>query len=151
MTKTTNYQLNQWEKTDRIMMDDFNADNEKIDAALGRLEQNLNCRVVFGSYTGDGKTERSITFDGTPLAVFIQCDNDIGSAFFQRGCHSAGLIARGSSIAASASRLNVSWSGNSVTWTIGYTEHTAEAVLNEKNRPYHYVALLAVGEVPAAN
>ena len=34
MTKTTNYQLNQWEKSDRILMDDFNADNEKIDAAL---------------------------------------------------------------------------------------------------------------------
>ena len=31
---TTNYQLNQWEKTDRIMMDDFNSDNEKIDTAL---------------------------------------------------------------------------------------------------------------------
>ena len=34
MTKTTNYQLNQWEKTDRVMMDDFNTDNEKIEAAL---------------------------------------------------------------------------------------------------------------------
>ena len=34
MTKTTNYQLNQWAKSDRIMMDDFNADNAKIDAAL---------------------------------------------------------------------------------------------------------------------
>ena len=34
MTKTTNYQLNQWEKTDRILMDDFNADNAKLDAAL---------------------------------------------------------------------------------------------------------------------
>ncbi len=34
MTKTTNYQLNQWAKSDRIMMDDFNADNQKIDAAL---------------------------------------------------------------------------------------------------------------------
>ena len=38
MTKTTNYQLNQWAKSDRIMMDDFNADNEKIEAALlGKL------------------------------------------------------------------------------------------------------------------
>jgi len=27
MTKTTNYQLNQWAKSDRVMMDDFNADN----------------------------------------------------------------------------------------------------------------------------
>ena len=34
MTKTTNYQLNQWEKTDRIMMDDFNADNAKLDETL---------------------------------------------------------------------------------------------------------------------
>ena len=34
MTKTTNYQLNQWEKTDRILMEDFNADNAKVDAAL---------------------------------------------------------------------------------------------------------------------
>ena len=34
MTKTTNYQLNQWAKPDRVMMDDFNADNAKIDAAL---------------------------------------------------------------------------------------------------------------------
>ena len=34
MTKTTNYQLNQWAKSDRVMMDDFNADNQKIDAAL---------------------------------------------------------------------------------------------------------------------
>ena len=31
---TTNYQLNQWAKSDRVMMDDFNADNAKIDAAL---------------------------------------------------------------------------------------------------------------------
>ena len=34
MTKTTNYQLNQWAKSDRVMMDDFYADIAKIDAAL---------------------------------------------------------------------------------------------------------------------
>ena len=31
---TTNYQLSQWETTDRILMEDFNSDNAKIDAAL---------------------------------------------------------------------------------------------------------------------
>ena len=31
---TTNYQLSQWETTDRILMSDFNSDNNKIDAAL---------------------------------------------------------------------------------------------------------------------
>ena len=34
MQKTTNYQLNQWVKSDRIQMEDFNSDNAKIDAAL---------------------------------------------------------------------------------------------------------------------
>ena len=34
MQKTTNYQLCQWEKTDRILMEDFNSDNAKLDAAL---------------------------------------------------------------------------------------------------------------------
>ena len=37
MKQTQNYQLNQWEKTDRIKMEDFNGDNEKIDVALKTL------------------------------------------------------------------------------------------------------------------
>ena len=32
---TTNYQLNQWEPTDQVLRTDFNADNAKLDAALG--------------------------------------------------------------------------------------------------------------------
>ena len=34
MNQTTNYQLSQWEATDRILMSDFNSDNAKIDGAL---------------------------------------------------------------------------------------------------------------------
>ena len=34
MNHTPNYQLSQWAKSDRVLMDDFNADNAKIDAAL---------------------------------------------------------------------------------------------------------------------
>lgn len=37
MNKTPNYQLNQWDKSDRIQMEDFNADNAKIEAALQQL------------------------------------------------------------------------------------------------------------------
>jgi len=33
---TPNYQLNQWSPDDRVLRTDFNADNAKIDAALGR-------------------------------------------------------------------------------------------------------------------
>ncbi|WP_369282887.1 hypothetical protein [Oscillibacter sp. GMB15532] len=34
MERTGQYQLSHWQKSDRILMDDFNADNTKIDAAL---------------------------------------------------------------------------------------------------------------------
>lgn len=37
MKQTQNYRLNQWEKTDRIQMEDFNGDNSKVDAALKTL------------------------------------------------------------------------------------------------------------------
>ena len=38
MNKTANFQLTQWEKTDRIMMEDFNRDNDAIDAALAQMQ-----------------------------------------------------------------------------------------------------------------
>lgn len=44
MLQTTNYQLNQWEKSDRILMDDFNRDNEKLDSALQAIRD--ACPVV---------------------------------------------------------------------------------------------------------
>ena len=34
MKQTTNYKLSQWEKSDRIQMEDFNGDNAKLEAAL---------------------------------------------------------------------------------------------------------------------
>ena len=34
---TPNFNLSQWEKTDKVQMEDFNADNAKIDAGLPPL------------------------------------------------------------------------------------------------------------------
>lgn len=40
MQQTSKYKLNQWDLTDPILMSDFNADNEKLEAALGeKLER----------------------------------------------------------------------------------------------------------------
>ena len=66
MNKTANFQLTQWEKTDRIMMEDFNRDNAAIDTALksnadgvAALQTALanagNCSIAISSYTGNGK------------------------------------------------------------------------------------------------
>lgn len=92
MNKTANFQLTQWEKTDRIMMEDFNRDNAAIDAALksnadkaAALQTALagagNCSIEIKSYTGNGKfgqnNPNSITFSKKPKAVLI-----LGDCFF---------------------------------------------------------------------
>ena len=41
MRQTTNYQLSQWDASDRILREDFNADNAKLDAAVANLSDNL--------------------------------------------------------------------------------------------------------------
>ena len=72
MTKTTNYQLNQWAKSDRLRMDDFNADNAKIDAALG-----AKCEAVCGSYIGDilNVNPMHISLGFAPAAVLVFAAN----------------------------------------------------------------------------
>ena len=37
--QTANYGLNQWEATDKVMREDFNADNRKIEEALAKLQK----------------------------------------------------------------------------------------------------------------
>jgi hypothetical protein len=72
MNKTPNYQLNQWNKSDRIQMEDFNADNAKIEAALqAASEAALAEHVTVGSYTGNGTKGRVISLSFTPKAVIL--------------------------------------------------------------------------------
>lgn len=61
MKKTDVYQLNQWEMSDRVRMEDFNADNARLEAALegktGRFQQLYqhrpkNGESSFGSHFG---------------------------------------------------------------------------------------------------
>ena len=76
MTKTTNYQLNQWAKSDRVMMDDFNADNTKIDAALKANADAIAAlpRTAAGSFRGNNGTT-TITVDFKPKALLFSYNN----------------------------------------------------------------------------
>ena len=95
MQKTEHYQLNQWEKTDRILMEDFNADNTKIAAALAENKRAIeateascssaieavaaaagNCKVITGTYTGSGTYNKADTavklaFPARPALLLI--------------------------------------------------------------------------------
>ena len=67
MNYTQNYQLPQWESSDRILMDDFNEAMEKIEGGLSDLSD----RIVIGSYVGDGTSERVIPLPFTPKIVLV--------------------------------------------------------------------------------
>ena len=72
MKQTQNYQLNQWEKTDRIKMEDFNGDNEKIDAALNGLKALCNCRVYSATYVGTGEIPLVVEVPNRPVAAIVK-------------------------------------------------------------------------------
>ena len=80
---TPNYQLSQWERTDRVLMEDFNADNAKIDAALAaqagtlaahtaELTRKGNCQISTYTYRGTGKFgEANPTVIPVPKGTFL--------------------------------------------------------------------------------
>ena len=128
MNYTKNYQLNQWEKSDRVLMEDFNADNQKIDAAIPR--------IIFGTYTGNGADSQVITLSKRPRALLVLPEEGISRQ------QSGGLVIDGEVCRYSADYpvLTIEDSGfkayyrymNS-TWSIG---------TNTKNCKYFYIALL---------
>lgn len=67
MNQTEQFHLNQWEKSDRIMMEDFNADNLKMEQALedvqneaaealAAVKASLSDLIVVGTYVGEGSS-----------------------------------------------------------------------------------------------
>ena len=45
MKQTAQFKLNQWEKADRIQMEDFNADNNKIENAIAAARTELSVQI----------------------------------------------------------------------------------------------------------
>lgn len=89
MTHTENYKLSQWQKSDRIMMSDFNSDNQKLDTALKTIANAVEnkaeasalsalaatvSKITAGSYTGNGEESQTITLGFQPSAVLLLCD-----------------------------------------------------------------------------
>ena len=129
MKKTNKYQLSQWEKSDRIVMEDFNSDNAKIDAALSNkadksitdaLQTQLNSKAdktvttslqaqintkasfVFGTYTGSGTASRTISLGFTPKAVLLL--HKTGKAALTYDYY-GGLVLQGSPLQLDAERM----------------------------------------------
>lgn len=63
MLQTTNYQLCQWEPSDRILRTDFNRDNEKIDTALAAAAGQSILRPIREIVTTESATSIRIQLD----------------------------------------------------------------------------------------
>ena len=151
---TPNYQLSQWERDDRALMDAFNADNGKIDAALGTLagqvsgkadasalaavSQSRNCQAATTSYTGTGtsgeNTPSSVSFSRRPL--FIHVGGPEGSGF---SAVNGQTLATCYALGAMRS-VKISWSGNSVSWY----EASPVYQMNSQGKRYYVFALLSL-------
>ena len=85
MTDTQHYQLNQWAADDQVLRTDFNADNAKIDAALGAVK-GCNCQLYFQAYTRNGENGPVVhTFPYRPMAVIIMNSSGSTRMFSIRG------------------------------------------------------------------
>ena len=70
--KTNNLELNQWAKTDPVSREEMNENFEKLDAELSKVG---NCRIVKGTYSGNGKygssNPNTLNVGGEPIMVLI--------------------------------------------------------------------------------
>ena len=146
--QTTNYGLTQWEATDRILMENFNSDNSKIDAALGTLAQTVtghttaltqkgNCQLYMDSYTGTGTYGTSnptqLTFPGYPVLVFVFAATN-GQIIAAHNCNVALQAYNGNS-----SNIAVNWTNHTVSWS---HFQSANQQFNASGVTYSVVALL---------
>ena len=70
MKKTENVQLNQWDPEDRILRTDFNADNEKIDAAIGGVQAAMRVVKLLDITTELAATQIDLDVSGIDLTAY---------------------------------------------------------------------------------
>ena len=150
---TTNYNLNQWEATDKVLRTEFNADNSKIDAALKNLsnqdkalEEALNaqgveigklgnCEIGFVEYisnhTYGPDHPTRITFPRRPMAFIVIGYEAVMFSICKSGI---GLVCSSST----TTDLDLTWSENTVSF---YSNANARLQMNSgTNHIYHVLA-----------
>lgn len=142
--ETANFKLNQWEPGDAVLREEFNGDNEKVDAALAGLTAG-QLRAVTGSYVGTGEYgaahPNTLTFPFQPKLVIISCNAgehlEMGTVFIGGQAANAGMGAVSNS--STCLNLAVSWPKNGISW---YTKDRYSGdQFNSKNCSYSYFAM----------
>ena len=155
--QTSNYGLNQWEATDQVLRTDFNADNDKIDAALKELADTVagqgnilagqgtvipklgNCKIEHFTYRGTGRYGANgptrITFSKLPVLFLI-----LDTARFALGSRFTDWVIL--DVSSGNKQAPASWSGNQVSF---YSEGV-DWQLNMSGTTYHVFAFYDMSE-----
>ena len=138
MNYTENYQLPQWEETDRVLMEDFNAAMSKVDQGMEGIP-----RMASGSYVGTGTygsenpNHLDFGFSAKLVALTGNASNllKIGTLFIggQSTSHGIGVTSNSSS----GLSMSVTWTDQGVSWYSGDEERQ----LNKSGVRYFYFAL----------
>ena len=163
--KTPNYQLSQWERSDKIQMEDFNDDNAKIDGVLktlatqvaGKAGQSVvntlsskvnkcgNCAIEILSYTGTGtfgeNSPTVINFSVRPDIFILSAEETL--LIGQGGVAKAsGFLYNGKSNTTSPFRPQPVWSGSQMSLSSAYD---AASQVNMSGRVYLVIGLRSMG------
>ena len=162
MEQTANYHLSQWKGEDRILVEDFNADTAKVDAAL-KAEAEVrrtadeaetrartaavsslsaapgkrgNCKIWTTSYQGTGtagpSAPTSLTFPKKPVVAAIADGN--GALYWLLPRDGWMIYDRASNV--------LRWSGSTATWYC--RDNEAYTQLNISGATYHVFALISM-------
>ncbi len=143
--KTDNLELNQWVGTDPVLMADFNADNAKLDAAIGALQASA-LKIATGSYIGDGQCgsghKNTLTFPFCPKLVFIapmsnQNNVAYGGFAWLNGSTLLKVRYNGDVNSHGADYVTAEWSDRTLQWY----DSRAWVQLNASGVRYGYVAI----------
>lgn len=118
--QTSNFGLNQWELSDGVVMEDFNADNRAVDAALQELKSSIP-QICCGSYVGSGvaltkENPKVITVGFRPKLVIMTevAENAVPRLFL---VHYGQTVYRPVGTTTSNSHnLQLIWGENSLSW-----------------------------------
>ena len=119
--------------------------DDKAAALQTALASCGNCKIVYGTYTGNGKSgsanPNKLTFDGNPLFVIIK--GSIGSAPTLGIQAMRGWYTAYTGSADSSTVCHLTWGEHSLSW---YNSQSSSDQFNTSDSVYPYIALFATQE-----
>lgn len=138
MDKTAQYQLNQWAPSDRVLREDFNKDNQKLETALSTIRNEIP-QIKIGTYVGTGlagsEHKNSLTFDFKPRLVLILAPENPHYQFLILPDHNTGSCFV---VGANQDSITVRWDHNTVSW---WHYDRPYFQLNESGKTHYYFAI----------